>query len=253
MSNMFDSIFIAHSTSSTIELRFDDSSGESDGPAFDLTPGFRFVLYGVPKENSAEISKECHEGNYTNAIKVGEISGTLILGGEENDLTSDPGYTRGDYSVNLRYADDVLYDPAGPFPDSHLNTLYIHELSVEEPYRNNGIGSLVLQNLPQLIQRYLHIKPNVLACLPFGIPPPTEEASITVFERGNTGENLLNDLLGENKENAIESLTQRIDRLHAFYCRNGFKEVGNSGLLYKQIYVYVIYPYDSDDDFWHAQ
>lgn len=250
MNNLFDSIFAAYSTSSTTELRFGDSSGNSTGPLPIFTPGFRFVLYGVPKENRTVISEECRKGNYSNAVKVGEVSGTLILGGEENDLRSDPGYTRGDYSMNIRYVDDVLYyDELGPFPDSHLNTLYIHELFVEEPYRNNGIGSLVLKNLPQLVQRNLHIEPNILACLPFGIPPLAEEASITVFERGKTREEPLNDLLGVNRENAIQSLTQRIKRLFAFYHRNGFKEVGDSGLLYKKIYVYVIYPFDSEDDF----
>lgn len=249
MSNIFDSIFVAYNSASTTELRFYGSSENNIGLSPILTPGFHFSLYGVPKENCTVISDECHKGNYSNAIKVGEVSGTLILGGEENDLRSDPGYKRGDHSANIRYVDDVLYyDELGPFPDSHLNTLFIHEFSIEEPYRNNGIGSLVLQNLPQLIQRHLHIEPNILACLPFGIPSPTEEAKITVFERGKTQEELFNDLLGQNSDSAIQSLAQRIERLFGFYQRNGFKEVGDSGLLYKKICVYSIYLFDPDDD-----
>lgn len=101
-------------------------------------------------------------------------------------------------------------EPNDEYIGMDLDVMYIDKIFIEKEYRNIGIGSAIVKELPMLIRNILKLKPGCLVLLanPFEI---------------------------ENKEFMPESDKNKIEKLIGFYQKNGFKRIENTQYLVKNM------------------
>ena len=105
---------------------------------------------------------------------------------------------------------EYLFDFNGEQNDKYVgidrDVIYIDEIFIEKKYRNIGIGSLIVKELPRLIKQMLKLRPGCLVLLanPFEI---------------------------EGKEIKPTRDKNKIEKLIKFYSRNGFQRIENTQYL----------------------
>ena len=82
----------------------------------------------------------------------------------------------------------------------------IDKIFIEEKYRNKGIGSIIVKELPELIRNILKLRPGCLVLLanPFEI---------------------------KNKKFVAETNKEKIEKLIKFYEKNGFERIKKTQYL----------------------
>ncbi|MBQ3413935.1 MAG: GNAT family N-acetyltransferase [Clostridia bacterium] len=109
---------------------------------------------------------------------------------------------------------EYLFDFDGEQNDKYVgmdrDVLYIDEIFIEKKYRNMGIGSLIVKELPRLIRQILKLRPGCLVLLanPFEI---------------------------EGKEFKPTRDKKKIEKLIKFYSRNGFQRINDTQYLAKNM------------------
>ena len=109
---------------------------------------------------------------------------------------------------------EYLFDFDGEQNDKYVgmdrDVLYIDEIFIEKKYRNMGIGSLIVKELPRLIRQILKLRPGCLVLLanPFEI---------------------------EEKEFKPTRNKKKIENLIRFYAKNGFERIENTQYLVKNM------------------
>ncbi|MBE5821549.1 MAG: GNAT family N-acetyltransferase [Clostridiales bacterium] len=108
---------------------------------------------------------------------------------------------------------EYLYD-GDDFNDDYvgadLDILYIDRIFIEKKYRNNGIGSLIVEKLPRLIRDILKLRPGALVLLanPYDI---------------------------ENDETIRNTNKKDIEKLIKFYEINGFERIEDTQYLVRNM------------------
>ena len=109
---------------------------------------------------------------------------------------------------------NYLFDYSGEANEEYVgmdkDILYIDKIYIERKYRNDGIGSKIVSELPKLIRNILKLRPGCLVLL------------ANSFEM-ESGELVAN----RNKEN--------IEKLIEFYINNGFKRIEDSQYLVRNM------------------
>ena len=97
-------------------------------------------------------------------------------------------------------------EPNDKYVGMDLDVIYIDKIFIQKEYRNMGIGSTIVKELPKLIRNILKLRPGCLVLLanPFEI---------------------------ENKEFIAERDKDKIEKLIRFYERNGFERIENTQYL----------------------
>ncbi len=109
---------------------------------------------------------------------------------------------------------EYLFDFDGEQNDKYVgidrDVLYIDKIFIEEKYRNIGIGSLIVKELPKLIKQILKLKPGclVLFANPFEIE---------------------NDKFKPTRDK------KKIKKLIDFYTKNGFERIKETQYLVKNM------------------
>lgn len=109
---------------------------------------------------------------------------------------------------------EYLFDFDGEQNDKYVgidrDVLYIDEIFIEKKYRNMGIGSLIVKELPRLIRQILKLRPGCLVLLanPFEI---------------------------KKKEFKPTRDKKKIEKLIRFYAKNGFERIENTQYLVKNM------------------
>lgn len=222
------------------------------------------TFYGVPFDLLDERMDRIYEGDYQETVKIGELLGCLILCRQMLDQGADPLAICSDIDADLEYTISALSDEEdGPLSsengDPYLNVYYIHELKMEADYDEAVLRSRIINEVPGLILTFAHVAPDILAFF----PAPTEYASdpekearyqalqsiatqkISIAYHPIFGQQVQGLVKGDNarsgqvigKNHAASSYPEEAKNQDefAFYERNGFKEVGDSRLLYKYV------------------
>lgn len=230
------------------------------------------AFYGIPSDLTDEQMDNIYEGDYHDAIKIGELLGCLILCKQILNEGYDPVEICDNESGELEYAMSALSDIEGPLNldsgDPYQDVYYIHELNMFPSYDDELLKSKIIDELPRIIISLLHASPEIIAYYPSPLeyePDPNELArneALKLFaaqkmEAVAKRMNLHNDDISE--DNKIinfgdgyrfndDELKIVMGRRHsgssypeeakdksefAFYEANGFIEAGDSRLLYK--------------------
>lgn len=146
--------------------------------------------------------------------QIGRIEMTYMDVG----MTEETGYSVGDLfdlidSEKQRIYKYLFDDDDEPYDDyigMDRDIIYIDKIFIEKKYRNIGIGSKIVRELPRLIKQILKLRPGCLALLanPFEI----EE--------------------GEFKPTRDK---KKIKKLIKFYTNNGFQSIGNTQYLVRNM------------------
>ncbi len=90
------------------------------------------------------------------------------------------------------------------------DVLYIDKIFIEKKYRNMGIGSIIVKELPKLIKQILKLRPGCIVLLanPFEI---------------------------EGKDFKPTRDKKKIENLIKFYAKNGFTRIDNTQYLVKNM------------------
>lgn len=234
----------------------------------------RMTFYGVPFDISDEHMNRIHEGDYTDAVKIGELMGCLIFCKQILAEGEDPLEICDDVDVDLEYTISALSDEGGPLNmesgDPEQDVYYIHELKMEPGYDDALLKSKIINELPGLILTFFHVNPDLLAFYPAPLeyaPDPNVEVRYQVLQNiaaqkvdsaigaiiGDPSKKLEpNNIVkfGDAYQFTKDELNLVMRRRHsgssypaeakdreeyAFYEANGFEEVGNSRLLYKYV------------------
>ena len=109
---------------------------------------------------------------------------------------------------------EYLFDFDGEQNDKYVgidrDVLYIDKIFIEKKYRNVGIGSLIVKELPRLVRQILKLRPGCIVLLanPFEI---------------------------EEKKFKPTRDKKKIEKLIQFYSRNGFQRIEDTQYLAKNM------------------
>ncbi len=108
---------------------------------------------------------------------------------------------------------EYLFDDDEPndnYVGMDRDVLYIDEIFIEKKYRNMGIGSIIVKELPRLIKQILKLRPGCIVLLanPFEI---------------------------EGKDFKPTRDKKKIEKLIKFYAKNGFTRIENTQYLVKNM------------------
>ena len=97
-------------------------------------------------------------------------------------------------------------EPNDEYVGMDLDVIYIDKIFIKKEYRNKGIGSAIIRELPKLIRNILKLRPGCLVLLanPFEI---------------------------EDEEFIAESDKDKIEKLIKFYEKNGFQRIEDTQYL----------------------
>ena len=214
-------------------------------------------LYGIPESLSEDAIENIYNGSGENAVYLGEIMGTLILGCQ---LTQD-GYNFwlacDDMSGDLSFVASSLMSSKIIQNDFDLlnDIYYIHEIEMEKKFDIFDLKVRILENLLDMIFKLYNVRPSMLTYYPM----PLENSDKTVEEpkhdiavmvdpamidgavhktdkimRMKITDNELDSLLQKDNEPITYPTSEKDPALWDLYQKAGFEEAGQTRLLYKK-------------------
>ena len=266
---IFSDIIIMHHCPDT--FHFSPSDVPKNSHSFDYTSTYivpvNWTFWGVPHEREDILYSALDEGDFTECIQLGILTGSLILCEQMIADSYDPLIVCDDDSSDLEYLMSSLIDEGGPLNEITgeplLNVLYIEELEIEDELRGQGIGSRILQELPSACLNLLHVMPDILAYYTFSVEqdcdtesekiislfdkepgPITKEAACEENDKKPVDPDIISlsdyrqaggdaDLFGGCERNDNSS-KEDFDggRITDFYNNNGFQQLCDTHLLY---------------------
>lgn len=228
------------------------------------------TFYGVPLNASDDDIQSLYEHDYKNALKIGELTGCLIMCKQMLFESEDPLIICDDLDADLEYTVSALSDEECPLDENpYQDVYYIHDLAMEDGYKDDVLlKSRIIDELPVLILKFLHVAPDILAFYPLPLehePDPDEEVRYNALQnikaqKISSALASLSDEQPEEKSNVInfgdaykfseDELNMVMRRRYsgssypeaakdkdeyAFYATNGFIEANDSRLLYKYV------------------
>lgn len=231
------------------------------------------TFYGIPFDLLDDKMGSIYEGDYSDAVKIGELFGCLILCRQMIDEDEDPLIICDDIDADLEYTISALSDDYGPLNpengDAYQDVYYIHELKMEAGYDEAPLKSRIIKDLPRLILKFCHVSPDILAfySAPLEYPlDPDKEARYKALQiiHSQKMSSIFDGIIGEKqkeKDNIVkfsdaykfteDEINIVMGRRHsgssypeeaknkdeyAFFEANGFEEAGDSRLLYKCVW-----------------
>lgn len=197
----YEAVFVKTYQAESVYFYPDDKAGssyEEGEPEEYILPIF-WEFFAVPKDNEEIFNNALEDGNLSECIKLGTLRADLILCGEMLSDGCDPLYLCDAVSGDLECMMSIMTSDGGPLNDEmgdqFEDILYIHELDIEN--KHNQVKSRILQELPYLCRKLMHIKPDIISYY-------------------------ISDFASDEKSKQLES----------FYKTNGFQNVCESNLIY---------------------
>ena len=184
-----------------------------------------WTFWGIPevcpdKDWGGIFTSALDMGDYSGCIKLGTLSGHLLLCKQMIVDGHRPMIVCDDESADLGCVMTILADQEGPLNEwtgePLLDVLYIDELTIEESLQRQGLGSRLLQELPSICRDLLHVFPSILVYYPEYADDDQEDDPDGQDDKDNNSHH-------SHKEN---------EGLIEFYQKNGFKKLLQGELLY---------------------
>jgi len=269
----FDSLWVEFFGNNTHLISMDGANDEYDCHDTCVI-GNRMIFYGVPFDVFDDKMSSVYDGDYSNLIKIGEITGYLILCKQMLYEGENPWAICDDLNGDLEYTISALMDEGGPLSseegDPEQDIYYIHEFVIVPDYNDIKLKRKIINELPNLIFTFLHVNPELLAFYPAPLEyPPDENLEVrhraldrirsqkieTAFgsiingdskKKSNDNvvkfgdayqftEDELNMVMGRRHSESSYPEDAKDRKEYEFYKAVGFEEVGDSRLLYKYI------------------
>ena len=224
----------------------------------------QMIFYGIPFELSDTQTGRIYDGDYQDCVKIGELSGCLILCKQIINNGFEPWDICDASDGDLVYTISALSSGDGPLNvetgGPEQDVFYIHEFQIEPRCDDKVLKGRILNELPKLILMFLHVKPDIIAFYPAPLeysPDPVEQERYlvimniafqkidsTVDEKQSHGDNVLKFASAyQFSEDDLNFISRYRDSSYpdekkdqeefSFYQAHGFLEAGNSRLLYK--------------------
>lgn len=237
----FQSICADYSESKTHVF---DINGDSGYDCHNTCVVWNYItFYGTSFDLMDDRMSSIYQGDYRDAVKIGDVSGCLILCKQLLDVGEDPLVVCRDIDAGLGYAISALSDEDdGPLSmdsgDPSLDVYYIRELKMEAGYDDPMLKSRIIAELPGLVFTFCHVAPDLLSFYPSSSggheilsgPPP----ALSVSYHPIFGQQLKLDKTGEEKVYQHSAPTY-LDQEYGLFERHGFKAVPGTGVLYKYV------------------
>jgi len=212
------------------------------------------TFYGTPFDLLDDRMASIYQGDYRDAVKIGELLGCLILCRQLLDDGEDPLVICEYIDEDLGYAVSALSDEEdGPISaengDPYQDVYYIHQLIMDVNYEDKYLKSRIINELPGLVLTFCHAAPDILAFYPAPSDIASDQDDETIGQDGQGTVPLVSveyhPIFGQqlklDKKDTVDSRQKAISRSagsadscdYEIFENNGFKEVGDSGLLYK--------------------
>jgi hypothetical protein len=268
--NEFESIFAICRDANTIDIYLNgDPEDVFDFTYDNCLIWCRINFYGISSDLSYKKKDKIIEGDIEGVPKVGELIGWLILSKQMLHMNQDPLEVCDAKDQDLEYIYSALSDEEGPLGDGDLyqDVFYIHELQMEPEYEDTCIKGIILDELSNLVFTFLHVEPDIIAYYPAPLeykPDPAKEKQYKILQRiasekvGNALEPTLNKKAKHGGDKILsfadryqfseDEIKLVMGRRHSgssypeeaknqdeykFYQKHGFKECGDSRVLYK--------------------
>lgn len=145
-------------TDARFDARFDAASGAAGGP-----------------------KPSCNGGESSLRVRMGTLSGYLILCPEMIYDKYDPLTVCDDHSADLEYVMSALTDTGGPLNpqtgEPKQNVFYIENLEIDAEYKTQRLGLRIIRELPFLVREFLHVYPDLLAYRPSPLASEWDDVS----------------------------------------------------------------------------
>lgn len=124
-------------------------------------------IYGIPSDIDEEIimydDSEC-------ALKIGNISGYMILAKDIEDRGIDIHDLCGSIDADLEFVCSALQEGGGPAEKEEIfydyNMFYIHEIEIDSKYMTKELFSKIVSELPEILLYHYHVCPEMLIYYP---------------------------------------------------------------------------------------
>ena len=199
------------------------------------------TFYGTSFDLSDERMAAIYQGDYRQAVKIGELSGCLVMCKQLLNSGEDPLTVCEDIDADLAYVISALSDEDdGPLSpdngDPDLDTYYVRELKMEDGYDHTLLKTRIIDELPGLILTFCHVAPDLLGFYP---DSPAEPAimsdslpGLSISYHPIFGQQLNLDKSVE-EEQYRQSAPTYSDDGYGLFEKYGFKVVPGTGVLYK--------------------
>ena len=178
-----------------------------------------FQIFGIPDSLSDTEMHEAFDGEKKDMKKIGTIHGCLILCEEMTLQGEDPHLVCDDLDGDLEYMLHELEEEGTIDISDGLSgerIYYIHEFLLEDEFNKDlELEKFVISKLPDFVYTLLHVRPEVLSYI---YPLPG------LLEDPNNG-------LVDSDTSTEKSTTSVFYQ----YKKHGFREVGTSRVVYKDL------------------
>lgn len=229
-----------------------------------LCPYCVIKLFGIPAGVEESVEEQIVEGEAEGAVHIATLTGFVILNDTILRKGLSPVLIADDHSGDLGYAIKALTEDGAPLSDELdlqlcTSLFYIYEFIFEEEYRDREFISKMIKKIPDLLLYTSYVYPDMLVYYPKPLPYEKDAlvrakeafaalAAKEVIERMKQarngeyvddgkphlelGDEQLNIIMGSRNEGDSYPAAA-IDRSEwELYESAGFREVGNSRLLY---------------------
>ena len=260
----FDEIIIEDYQRDTVHFAIDRNPGDEfnyDIVESNIIP-IVWNIWGVDSTDEEGMYNAIYEKIHLNSIKIGTLTGDLVLNSQMVSLGIDTLDICYAYSGDLEYAISALMEDEGPLnenlADPTLNILYIDELCINESLRDKKIGSRILQEIPLLCKELLHVFPEIVAYYPTPTERKPKESDrdkalrkiamdkfnaieknesnksniISFAENYKFTEDEIKKIMGRRNSDSSYPEEVKNKKLISFYEKNGFRELSNTRLWY---------------------
>lgn len=233
-----------------------DKIGAWIEPFSDIITWSELSVYGVPDMQDA--LDKVYDNDFSLSTKIGTIFGYHIPKSLLIDLGEDPYEVCDSMCADLEAMYSVLleYELADDFCD---NIYYIHEIEISPEYQGFGYEKKLLLQLPAIIVDSLNVQPSLLMYFPaptqydepehdddimaallhrleYNTQMQKRDDNITLFPPiYEIPEKEINRVMGRRNPGDTVPKAYRNMALYKLYQSAGFKEIGQTGWLYKNI------------------
>ena len=233
------------------------------------------TFYGVPFDLTEDQGDRVYEGHYDDIVKIGDIFGCMVLCKRILDEGYNPWEICDDENGDLEYTMSALSDKGGPLNietgEPYQDVYYIHEFKMIPKYDNEFLKSRIIEEFPGLILKLLHVAPDIITYYPAPLEYELDSdkesrydnLQAIVAQRLDSLTNRINDDEKEKQNNdkkvlkfgdiyrfSDDEINYIMGRRYSgssypeeakdkeeydFYENYGFREVGDSRLLYKEV------------------
>ena len=140
---------------------------ETDEPYDSYITYCSLKIYGIPDDLTDDDEEEIYNGEINKAVKVGTVTGLLILGGQAAKTGMDIYDICDCTDADAEFIYSALQEGDRPLAyEPYLDVFYITVIEMNNGFNTDELKLRIIECLPQFLLRAYHTYPDIIAAYP---------------------------------------------------------------------------------------